>query len=109
MFSTVFGSIFSKYPKYTEKYHVIDDIIYKRVKITDISIGDCDDPDIYAASYLHEWTTSEQGKWCVEHAAPESLVYTIHHDIVTFGYRVAVMGMFSEKDLIYYYLKWSQT
>ena len=52
------------------EYKLIDD---KPVKISDVAVhsftmGDVEDPDLYAAQPIHEWQQSEQGQWVMEHA-----------------------------------------
>jgi hypothetical protein len=34
------------------------------------TVGDVDDPDIYAAAPLYEWEKSEPGQWMMKHSDP---------------------------------------
>lgn len=77
----------------------------KTITVYQFNIGDAEDPDIYAAEPLHEWTNSEQGKWVKAHAVstPE---WHRQIDPNYLGYVYAIRASLHEKDLTYFYLKW---
>jgi hypothetical protein len=70
------------------------------------SMGDVEDPEIYAGSALHSWTESEVGKWCKSHAINNDLVYNISNNVQIYGYTCTVTGKFLPKDRTYFYLKY---
>lgn len=69
------------------------------------SLGDCDDPEIYAAQPIWEWQQSDQGRWVMEHAV-ETPSFRIDHDHMTMGFRVSIYGKLEGADLTYFNLKW---
>ena len=71
----------------------------------ELYIGDCEDPDLYAAQPLWEWQQSEQGQWVMENAL-EQPHYTIMPSINTYGYCVKIYGKLSERDEVFYRLKY---
>jgi hypothetical protein len=71
------------------------------------SMGDVDDPYLYAAFPIHEWQQTEHGKWVMEHAT-EPPTFTCDPDLSTYGYRVTVSGHLTDKDYTYFMLKWGK-
>ena len=57
------------------------------------SVGDVEDPDIYAAHPLYDWEKSEFGQWVMKNAAD---VPTWHRlaDSMTFGYQYQIRAKF---------------
>ena len=76
-----------------------------RVTFHKFSVGDSDEPYLYAAPPLHEWLQTEKGRWCQEHSEGE-LVLTSYADHVTYGYMFCVVGELSDTNLTYYRLRW---
>ena len=68
------------------------------------TMGDVDDPDIYAAAPIFEWQKTEKGQWVMEHG--QALTYTINPDVQTFGYKVTIRGCLNDEDEVYYTLKY---
>jgi hypothetical protein len=68
-------------------------------------LGDCEDPQIYAAQPLWEFQNSDVGKWVLENAK-EQPQYFIR--IGEWGYKVIVMADLSEKDKLFYELKYAK-
>ena len=54
----------------TYRYMIIDDRVEetKEIVVYTFTMGDVEDPDLYAAQPLWDWQQSEQGKWIMEHA-----------------------------------------
>ncbi len=81
------------------KYNVIRDGEYERVEecremvVHEFSMGDVDDPDLYAAHPLHEWEESEFGQWCMKNAADTPTWHRMA-DPTTFGYRYQIRAKF---------------
>lgn len=69
------------------------------------SVGDAEDPDLYAAQPLLDWQKSEQGKWIMEHAVDQP-EYHRHLDHNTYGYQYAITAELTGKDYTFYTLKW---
>lgn len=71
-----------------QRYSLHNDEVYERRRITSFLIGDCDDPEIYAAQPIMDWQKSEQGQWVMKHSLDPT--FHIIADPVTYGYRVAI-------------------
>jgi hypothetical protein len=68
-------------------------------------LGDCEDPELYAAQPIWEWEQTEQGKWVKEHAM-ETPYYRICNDPETYSYRVDIYGQLDEQHELIYRLKY---
>lgn len=61
----------------------------KEVEVHSFSMGDVEDPDLYAAQPLYEWQESEQGKWVMEHAIEPPCWYRLA-DPISYGYKYSI-------------------
>lgn len=75
-----------------------------RTVLHSFSMGDVEDPYLYAASPIHEWQQTEQGKWVTDHVTDGE--FHCVPDSMTYGFRVVISGELSEKDYTFYKLKW---
>lgn len=69
------------------------------------SVGDVEDPEIYAAGPIIDWQNTEVGKWVMENAV-EKPVYYQHIDYNTYGYKYIIKARFSDEDAMIFRLKW---
>lgn len=69
------------------------------------SMGDVEDPYLYAGFPIHEWQQTEHGKWVMEHAVEPPTFYC-NADPELFGFRVTIVGKLTEKDCTFFKLKW---
>jgi hypothetical protein len=69
------------------------------------SMGDVDDPEIYAAVPISDWQKTEKGQWVMEHCRDPQ--FRIGQDPQSWGHRVSIYGPLEEKDAVLYILKWS--
>lgn len=67
-------------------------------------MGDVEDPQIYAAQPIYEWQQTEQGQWVMEHSTDPS--FRINNDAYNWGYTITISGPLSEKDAVFFNLKW---
>lgn len=76
-----------------------------KICVHSFKMGDVEDPALFAAEPIWQWQQSEQGKWVMEHSLNQPVFYT---DVLPdwFGYRITIMAEFSEKDEMYFRLKW---
>jgi hypothetical protein len=74
--------------------------------IHEFTLGDVDDPEVYAALPLMKFLETEKGIWCKTHSETE-MTYEVLPDIISFGYRVTVHAKFNPEDLMMYHLKYS--
>ena len=95
-------------PTYT--YTVVGDRVeeMREVIVHTFSMGDVEDPDLYAAEPLYQWQNSEQGKWVMEHAV-EIPFWHRHVDPMTYGYRYYIIARLKEQDQTYWALKWQKS
>jgi hypothetical protein len=71
------------------------------------TMGDVEDPYLYAAFPIGEWQKTEHGRWVMEHAIGESTFYC-KADPNTYGFRVDIVGELEEKDITYLKLRWGR-
>lgn len=69
------------------------------------SMGDVDDPELYAAFPLSEFMDSEKGQWIKSHCTDPC--YIIRPDPATFGVSCIVYGLVEDKSATEYYLRWN--
>lgn len=77
------------------------------VTVHSFTVGDVDDPDIYAGEPLYKWQNSEQGKWIMDHAI-ETPVWQSVPDLALMGHRYIIRAKLRSKDLTYFLLKWNK-
>jgi hypothetical protein len=72
----------------------------------EFSMGDVEDPYLYAAFPISDWQKTDKGKWVMEHAQGE-IVFHCMPCPDTYGYRVLISGELEERDEIIYRLKYT--
>lgn len=77
----------------------------KTLVVHEFSMGDVEDPDLFAAQPMWDFEQSEKGQWVMSHAV-ESPIWTRHMDHMYYGYRYKIAAKFYESDLTYFLLKW---
>jgi hypothetical protein len=70
----------------------------------EFTLGDVEDPEIYAAQPLCEWQTTEMGEWVMKHCPDPT--YQISVDPHTWGYKVIIHGKLTAEDATYFTLKY---
>ncbi len=76
----------------------------RRILFHSFSMGDVEDPEIYAAHPISEWQQTEQGQWVMEHCADPT--YNIGPDPALMGYRITLWGELKDEDAVFHELKW---
>jgi hypothetical protein len=78
---------------------------FRDVCVHTFSIGDVDDPDIYAASSIDKWQQSEAGKFVMAHAVDKP--YWIQSvDSNSWGHVYKIVARLGEPDQLFWTLKW---
>lgn len=77
----------------------------QKVILHRFSVGDVEEPYLYAAPKISEWQLTEQGRWCMENCEGEMVMHTRPDDVM-WGYEVVIQGELSDKNLTYFKLKW---
>lgn len=78
---------------------------YHKIVVHRFTMGDVEDPQLYAAHPIMEWQQTEKGKWVMEHSTEQPYFETTH-DYVNYGYQVAIFAILKGKDYTYYCLKY---
>jgi hypothetical protein len=75
----------------TFTYKVVGDRVeeMKEVVVHTFSMGDVEDPDLYAAEPLYQWQISEIGQWVMEHA-DETPCWHRMADPMSYGYKYSI-------------------
>ena len=70
----------------------------------EFTIGDVEDPDLYAAQPLSDWQDSEAGRFVMAHAV-EPPYWTRMIDHQSYGWRYAIVARMRESDQTFFRLK----
>jgi hypothetical protein len=94
-------------PKCIDRYKMIDDKVFEihRVIVYRFTMGDVEDPDLYAAQPLMEWQESEMGKWIMERSV-ESPVWHKQPDVHNYGWNMIIEAYLKGPDHTFWQLKW---
>lgn len=92
------------------RYTICDNMVIeiKSIVVFTFTMGDVDDPDLYAAQPLYDWQQTPQGKWVMENAT-ESPIWNRYADPLSYGYKYSVSASFEGKKLTEYYLRFGQS
>jgi len=90
-----------------ERVEIIDDrdVRFSDICVHTFSVGDVEDPEIYAAQPIWEWQESDAGKWVMENAV-EKPYYIQGPDYNSWGHRYKIMARLSEQNQTFWRLKW---
>ncbi len=85
-----------------DRVHEIHNVLVHR-----FSLGDVEDPELYAAQPIYEWQQSEQGKWVMEHSVEEPVWhrYLAH---TSCSYEYGITAKLKGADYTFFTLKWGQ-
>jgi hypothetical protein len=91
----------------TNDVMVIDDVAHRiyHIVVHSFTMGDVDDPDLYAAQPLWEWENSEVGQWVMENAV-ETPMWQRQLDYSTYGTRYVITAKLKDADHTYFLLKY---
>jgi hypothetical protein len=91
------------------EYKLINDkaVRFADVKVYEFSMGDVEDPDLYAAEPLWNWQQTEAGQWVIEHAT-ETPFWHRTVDPYSYGHKYYIIARLSEQDQTYWALKWGK-
>ena len=102
----------NQYPEYKQyqdpEYKIIDDHVvrFSDICVHEFTMGDVEDPDLYAAQPLWEWQQSEQGQWIMENSVETPSWYRIP-DMMQYGYKFQIRAKLSGPRLTEYLLRYS--
>lgn len=76
----------------------------KKIRFHKFTLGDVDDPDIYAQFYAEDWLKTDEGSWAEKNSEDElTMTYEWDHDYM--GHVVGIWGKLSAKNYTYWKLK----
>jgi len=78
----------------------------QKITFHTFSMGDVEDPELYAAQPLYEWQQTKQGQWVMENCADPQ--YIIRPDVNTFGHKIIVHGELEDQLATEYLLRWGK-
>ena len=78
------------------------------VKVHEFTMGDVEDPDLYAAQPIYKWQSSEMGQWIMEHAV-ETPFWHRSVDPTSYGHKYYIIARLREQDQTYWALKWQKS
>ena len=79
----------------------------QKVMLHNFTVGDVEDPMLYASFTIQEWQQTEKGQWCTEHCEGE-IYFQSWADPISLGYKIVLEGEMSEQNYTFFKLKWSQ-
>lgn len=80
---------------------------FSDVCVHEFSVGDVDDPDLYAAEPISKWQNSDAGQWIMANAVePPYWMRDTFHDIWEIQFRI--MARLSEQNQTFWQLKWGK-
>jgi hypothetical protein len=68
------------------------------------TMGDVEDPELYAAGPITEWQKTEQGQWVMQHCLDPQYRFRSHPQ--TWGHHVELFGNLDERSAVVFTLKW---
>ncbi len=71
----------------------------------EFTMGDVEDPYLYAAAPIHEWQQTEKGQWCMSKGGVDP-TFTCQPSPDYWGYRVVIHGDLAPEDYTYFQLRW---
>ena len=80
----------------------------RTVTVHSFSMGDVEDPDLYAATPLIEWEKSEKGQWIMDNAAETPSWHRLA-DPVSMGYRYEIRAKLQGSKLTEWLLKYGDS
>jgi hypothetical protein len=91
------------------EYRIVGDRVveYRDVVVHLFTVGDVEDPEVYAAHPIIQWQDTEQGQWVMDHAV-EQPYYVREVDHASYGYRFAIVARLAGADLTFWKLKWGK-
>jgi len=78
-----------------------------RVVVYHFTLGDVDDPELYAAQPIWEWQQTPAGKFVMENAYTKP-TFQKTMDYLTYGYKYAIIAELEKKKLTEFYLKFGK-
>ena len=80
------------------------DIVTTNYLVHSFTMGDVDDPDIYAGQPIYDWEHSDAGKWVVANALDKPS-WARQRNHLTYGYQYQIRAYLSPEQITFFELK----
>jgi len=89
-----------------EEYKIINDCVvrFSDICVHEFTMGDVEDPDLYAAGPILDWQKSPAGEFVMAHAV-ESPYWIRQVDHSSYGYKYRIIARLSEQNQTFFRLK----
>ena len=77
----------------------------KKVVFHRFTVGDVEEPDLYASITLSDWRKTEKGLWCWENSKGPIYFHSMLKPELL-NYEVVITGKLTDQDLTFFRLKW---
>ncbi len=98
---------YTTYKQYQDpEYKIVDDQVvrFSDICVHEFTMGDVEDPDLYAANPITDWQKSPAGEFVMAHAVEQP--YWIRQiDYSSYGHRYKIMARLSEPNQTFFKLK----
>jgi hypothetical protein len=101
------NTVYSEYKQYQDpEYRIIDDQVvrFSDICVHEFTMGDVEDPDLYAAQPIWEWQESPAGQFVMEHAV-EKPYWIRQMDYSSYGIQYKIIARLSEPNQTFFKLK----
>lgn len=88
-----------------DNYRIVEEI--HKVIVHRFSLGDVEDPDLYAGEPLLQWQNSDAGKFILEHAV-DTPIWQRQVDHQSYGWQYVIIAELEKKKLSEYYLRFDK-
>ena len=91
-------------PKIEHRHHTHNGQVYTRRHVHKFSMGDVEDPELYAAGPIWNWKKTEQGIWVMKHGLDPT--FHTHVDHTSYGYTINITAHITVKRWTEFLLRW---
>ena len=101
------NTLYSEYKQYQDpEYKIIDNNVvrFSDICVHEFTMGDVEDPDLYAAQPIWEWQQSDAGKFVMAHAV-EAPYWIRQVDHRSYGHKYKIIARLSEPNQTFFRLK----
>ena len=98
---------YTTYKQYQDpEYKIINNNVvrFSDICVHEFTMGDVEDPDLYAAQPISEWQDSEAGQFVMSHAV-EAPYWIRQIDHSSYGYQYRIIARLSEPNQTFFKLK----
>jgi hypothetical protein len=98
---------YTTYKQYQDpEYKIVDDRVvrFSDICVHEFTMGDVEDPDLYAAQPIWEWQESPAGQFVMAYAV-EKPYWIRQADHSSYGYRYRIIARLSEQNQTFFRLK----